>query len=51
MAARESISARSKSAFNFDLAGRWKAWQLQRARNKFKVYMKKQGSDRDNWVN
>jgi membrane associated rhomboid family serine protease len=42
---------RGKSGFSFDIAGRWKAWQLQRARNKFKVYMKKQGSDRDNWVN
>jgi membrane associated rhomboid family serine protease len=42
---------RGKSGFSFDIAGKWKAWQLQRARNKFKVYMKKQGSDRDNWVN
>ncbi|HWE49819.1 MAG TPA: rhomboid family intramembrane serine protease [Bryobacteraceae bacterium] len=44
-------SRKSGGGFSFDLAGRWKAWQLQRARNKFKVYMKKQGSDRDNWVN
>jgi len=37
-----------------DLAGaigqRYKAWKLQRAKRKFQVYLKKQGSDRDPWV-
>jgi membrane associated rhomboid family serine protease len=29
----------------------YKAWKLQRAKRKFQVYLKKQGSDRDRWVN
>jgi membrane associated rhomboid family serine protease len=36
---------------NFDLRGRWKEYKLQRARRKFKVYLKKHGSDSDPWVN
>jgi hypothetical protein len=37
--------------FDFDLSRRWKEYKLQRARRKFKVYLKKHGSDRDPWVN
>jgi membrane associated rhomboid family serine protease len=29
----------------------YKAWKLARAKRKFQVYLKKQGSDRDRWVN
>jgi len=29
----------------------YKAWKLERAKRKFQVYLKKQGSDRDRWVN
>lgn len=29
----------------------YKAWKLARAKRKFQVYLKKQRSDRDNWVN
>jgi membrane associated rhomboid family serine protease len=29
----------------------YKAWKLQRAKRKFQVYLKKQGGDRDRWVN
>jgi len=38
----------------FDLAGtvsqRYRHWKVQRAKRKFQVYLKKQGSDRDPWV-
>jgi membrane associated rhomboid family serine protease len=38
----------------FDLVGpvrqRYKTWKLQRAKRKFQVYLKKQGSDRDPWL-
>ncbi len=40
-----------RSDFHFDLAQRWKEYKMQRARKKFKVYLKKHGSDRDPWVN
>ncbi len=39
------------SGFQLDLGRRWKEYKLQRARKKFKVYLKKHGSDRDPWVN
>jgi membrane associated rhomboid family serine protease len=39
---------------NFDVAGpvrrQYRDWKLQRAKKKFQVYLKKQGSDRDPWV-
>ncbi len=38
----------------FDLAGalsqRYRQWRIQRAKKKFQVYLKKQGSDRDPWI-
>ena len=37
--------------FELGLAQRWKEYRLQRARKKFKVYMKKHGSGNDPWVN
>jgi membrane associated rhomboid family serine protease len=50
--ARRSVTRGVRpGGFNFDIAGRWKEYKLQRARSKFKVYMKKHGSDRDPWVN
>jgi membrane associated rhomboid family serine protease len=54
-------SSRRGSRFDFDLAQKWKEYRLQRARRKFKVYMKKHGpgpsgssrgsSSNDPWVN
>ncbi len=32
------------------LSGRFHEWRLRRARRKFQVYMRKQNSDRDRWV-
>jgi membrane associated rhomboid family serine protease len=37
--------------FDFDFRRQWKDYKLLRARKKFKVYLKKHGSDRDPWVN
>ncbi len=48
---RRARSLGSKGGFNWDLSGRWREYKLQRARSKFKVYMKKHGSDQDPWVN
>ncbi len=42
---------RADGGFRLDLAQRWKEYKIQRARKKFKVYLKKHGSDRDPWVN
>ena len=36
---------------DFDLQRRWRDYRLQRARKKFKVYMKKHGSNDGPWVN
>jgi hypothetical protein len=36
---------------SLSLSERWKEYKLQRARKKFKVYMKKHGSGNDPWVN
>jgi membrane associated rhomboid family serine protease len=36
---------------HLQLAQRWRDYKMQRARRKFKVYLKKHGSDRDPWVN
>lgn len=33
------------------LGGQYREWKLRRARKRFQVYLKKQGSDRDRWVN
>lgn len=39
----------------FDWTGslerRYQAWKVERAKKKFQVYLRKQGSDRDRWVN
>ena len=40
-----------RGGLDLDLERRWKDYRLQRARKKFKVYLKKHGSDRDPWVN
>lgn len=42
---------RTAGGLDLNLAQRWKDYKLQRARRKFKVYLKKHGSDRDPWVN
>jgi membrane associated rhomboid family serine protease len=40
------------AGFDFDFQRRWKEYKLQRARKKFKVYLKKHGSGGDGpWVN
>jgi len=36
---------------DFDFQRKWKDYKLQRARRKFKVYLKKHGSGDDPWVN
>ena len=36
---------------DFDLQRRWKEYKMERARKKFKVYLKKHGSGDDPWVN
>jgi membrane associated rhomboid family serine protease len=50
---KTQFGASSKGAgFDFDLQRRWKEYKLQRARKKFKVYLKKHGSGGDGpWVN
>ena len=48
---RTQFAARPGKGFRLDLAQRWKEYKMQRARRKFKVYLKKHGSDRDPWVN
>ena len=35
---------------SFNVGQRWKEYKMQRARRKFKVYLKKHRSDRDPWV-
>jgi membrane associated rhomboid family serine protease len=45
------FGSRIGGKFDFDLARRWQEYKLQRARKKFKVYLKKHGTDRDPWVN
>ena len=34
-----------------DVRGWYARWKMQRAKRKFQVYLRKQGSDRDRWVN
>jgi len=48
---KTQFGSRIGGNFNFDFQGRWKEYKLQRARRKFKVYLKKHGSDSDPWVN
>lgn len=47
---KTQFGARIGGGFDFDLQRRWKEYKLQRARRKFKVYLKKHGSDKDPWV-
>lgn len=48
---KTQFGSRIGGNFNFDFQQRWKEYKLQRARRKFKVYLKKHGSDSDPWVN
>ena len=48
---KTQFGSRIGGTFDFDFRRRWKEYKLQRARKKFKVYLKKHGSDRDPWVN
>lgn len=45
------FGARRTATLQFDFARRWKEYKLQRARKKFKVYLKKHGSGDGPWVN
>jgi membrane associated rhomboid family serine protease len=40
-----------KKEVSLSLSQRWREYKLERARRKFKVYMKKHGSGNDPWVN
>jgi membrane associated rhomboid family serine protease len=48
---KTQFGSRMGGSFDFDFQRRWKEYKLQRARKKFKVYLKRHGSDRDPWVN
>jgi membrane associated rhomboid family serine protease len=49
---KTQFGSRTSGNFHLDLNRRWREYKLQRARRKFKVYLKKHGSsDRDPWVN
>src|SRR5580693_1885324 len=48
---KTQFGARKSGGFEFDLERRWKEYKLQRARKKFKVYLKKHGSGDGPWVN
>ena len=48
---KTQFGSRIGGKFEFDLARRWNDYKLQRARKKFKVYLKKHGSEDDPWVN
>jgi membrane associated rhomboid family serine protease len=41
---------RLKASIQQPLESSYKDWKLQRAKRKFQVYLKKQGSDKDRWV-
>ena len=45
------FGARKTAKTSFDFQQRWKEYKLQRARKKFKVYLKKHGSGDGPWVN
>jgi membrane associated rhomboid family serine protease len=47
---KTQFGSRIGGSFDFDFQRRWKEYKLQRARKKFKVYLKKHGSDRDPWI-
>jgi len=44
-------SSRSKFAPATSLKEAYREWKIERAKRKFQVYLKKQNSDRDRWVN
>jgi rhomboid family protein len=48
---KTQFGSRIGGNFHLDLQQRWKEYKLQRSRRKFKVYLKKHGSDSDPWVN
>jgi membrane associated rhomboid family serine protease len=48
---KTQFGVRKTTAFQFDFVRRWKEYKLQRARKKFKVYLKKHGSGDGPWVN
>jgi membrane associated rhomboid family serine protease len=48
---KTQFGSRIGGNFDFDFERRWKEYKLQRARKKFKVYLKKHGTDKDTWVN
>lgn len=48
---KTQFGTRKSVSLDFDLHRRWKEYRLQRARKKFKVYMKKHGSNDGPWVN
>jgi hypothetical protein len=48
---KTQFGSRIGGNFDFDFQRRWKEYKLQRARKKFKVYLKRHGSDKDSWVN
>jgi membrane associated rhomboid family serine protease len=48
---KTQFGARKSGGFDLDLERRWKEYKLQRARKKFKVYLKKHGSGDGPWVN
>jgi membrane associated rhomboid family serine protease len=49
------LKSKTKRKVRVDLGGsllaRYRDWKMERARRKFQVYMRKQDSDRDRWVN
>ena len=48
---KTQFGSRVGGGLQFRFQRRWKEYKLQRARKKFKVYLKRHGSDRDPWVN
>ena len=48
---KTQFGRRKGVSLDFDLQRRWRDYRLQRARKKFKVYMKKHGSNDGPWVN
>jgi membrane associated rhomboid family serine protease len=48
---KTQFAPRLAGSVDFDLQRRWKEYKMERARKKFKVYMKKHGSGDDPWVN
>jgi membrane associated rhomboid family serine protease len=48
---KTQFGSRVGGNWDFDVKRRWKEYKIQRARRKFKVYLKKHGSDRDPWAN